>query len=120
APIPKAACALTPHPPQSKTLARRIALTYVPRFSEVAKRRGVRWLARNGADTALDPKQTFAVGFSMFDVRCFCPHSQSGVCPHPSPTAVQDAGATNGAYIRTTILGSREASWSAVAGGERG
>src|SRR6266487_1775497 len=28
----------------------------------------------------------------MLDVRCF-PHFQSGVCPHPSPTAVQDSGA---------------------------
>ena len=43
----------------------------------------MRWLAGNGADTALAGR---AEG-----------RSESGVCPHPSPTALQDAGAGSGA-----------------------
>ena len=47
---------------------------------------GVRWLAGKGADTAL--------ASAMRVVR----HSssrESDVCPHPSPAALQDAGAPN-------------------------
>ena len=71
--------------------------------SDVAKGHGVRWLAGNGADTAFEREQTFNVGSWMLKVRCF-PHSQSGVCPHPSPTAVQDAGARGCALTLAAIL----------------
>ena len=44
-------------------------------------RLGLRWLAGNGADTAFRSRLSTASRGA----------SQSGVCPHPSPTAVQDA-----------------------------
>ena len=50
-------------------------------FTKGQRRHGLRWLAGNGADTA------FALGLSTARRQS----SQSGVCPHPSPTAVQDA-----------------------------
>ena len=46
---------------------------------------GVRRLAGNGADAALH------VGCSVSNVECF--QIQSGVCPRPSLTALQDADA---------------------------
>ncbi len=51
-----------------------------PEPSVVPQGLGVRWLAGNGADTALDSLQREGRG-------------ESGVCPHPSPTALQDTGA---------------------------
>ena len=51
-------------------------------FTKGQRRHGLRWLAGNGADTA------FALGLSTARRQS----SQSGVCPHPSPTAVHDAG----------------------------
>ena len=48
---------------------------------------GVRWLAGNGADTAFAWSQVFAFlqPFRSYGL------PESGVCPHPSPTALQDA-----------------------------
>ena len=51
------------------------------------QRLGVRWLAGNGADTAFLARHHTG-----------CSHdAESGVCPRPSPTALQDAGARTGA-----------------------
>jgi len=55
---------------------------------------GVRWLARNGADTAL-VSSTQAVGRSH--------HDESGVCPRPSPTALQDADAHSAAATSSRV-----------------
>ena len=46
-----------------------------------AKRLGVRWLAENGADTAFRPN-VFIIGHAHA--------AESGVCPHLSPTVLQD------------------------------
>ena len=51
-----------------------------------------RWLAGNGADTALAPS-TLAVGGWRFGVSAL----HSGVCSHPTPAALQDLAALVGA-----------------------